>query len=495
MTPGHILCFAVFCLVGSGTQAPAEPLLAKDIYTRTLKGTVRVLMPKVSGTGWVIDKAHRLVLTNHHIAGNDFGSATVEFPVFQAGKLVAERSYYNRNRELLRKQGRVVNGRVLDISAAHDLAIIQLDALPADAVELKLAPDSASPGERVHSIGNPSASDALWVYTPGIVRQDYRKVIRFPDNVVFDCRVLETHSPTNPGDSGGPVVNGQGQVVGVVAKHNNKARLVTWCIDVSEVKKLLAEAHELLDLRTARAHGKRGDILFAQKKWTEAAAAYKKALDLEPKNGRLQADLAGVLLMLKRPEEAKKALRKAVVLGDPIAKVWEELGGERGKLGLPTSPEQAAGLSTWDTEGRMRLYESGVIFLHATGKHKGKAFAVSGTLGKKYLAFSNRAAYLGYPTDKEVDATPSPAGTHGRFQWFENGSLIWHGDGKNKDKAFAVYGSISVLYQKMKGTASPLGMPTSDERDDKGSRRTDFENGWITWNRKEGAKAHVNGGK
>lgn len=35
----------------------------------------------------------------------------------------------------------------------------------------------------------------------------------------------------------------------------------------------------------------------------------------------------------------------------------------------------------------------------------------------------------------------------------------------------------------IKSTASPLG--TSDEHDDKGSRRTDFEGGWITWNSKD----------
>jgi len=56
----------------------------------------------------------------------------------------------------------------------RDLALIQLEgAIPTEARSLKLSKESPSPGQRVHSVGNPGASGALWVYTPGSVRQVY----------------------------------------------------------------------------------------------------------------------------------------------------------------------------------------------------------------------------------------------------------------------------------------------------------------------------------
>ena len=55
-------------------------------------------------------------------------------------------------------------------------------------------------------MGNPGASDAYWVYTSGAISQVYQKTIRYNTQTV-QARVLETQSPINPGDSGGPVVN------------------------------------------------------------------------------------------------------------------------------------------------------------------------------------------------------------------------------------------------------------------------------------------------
>ena len=47
--------------------------------------------------------------------------------------------------------------------------------MPDGVPELVLAKASAEPGQSVHSIGNPGGSGALWVYTPGKVRQVYPK--------------------------------------------------------------------------------------------------------------------------------------------------------------------------------------------------------------------------------------------------------------------------------------------------------------------------------
>ena len=52
--------------------------------------------------------------------------------------------------------------------------------------------------------------------------------------------MVETDSPTNPGDSGGPLLNAKGELVGVTQGGALNAQLVSTFIDVSEVKQLLA---------------------------------------------------------------------------------------------------------------------------------------------------------------------------------------------------------------------------------------------------------------
>jgi tetratricopeptide (TPR) repeat protein len=110
----------------------------------------------------------------------------------------------------------------------------------------------------LHSIGNPSASGALWVYSTGTVRQVYRKEWRFATGPVRSARVVETQSPINPGDSGGPVVNDAGEVLAVVSGRQPEAALVSWCISVEEVKAYLEEARPLVEPKSAEVFHRRG---------------------------------------------------------------------------------------------------------------------------------------------------------------------------------------------------------------------------------------------
>lgn len=210
-------------------------------YQNTLKSTVWVHSNRGSalatGSGALIDRPRQLVVTNYHVVG-DVDRATVFFPAFRDGRPVAEKSYYNqRAREL------GIRGRVVARDKRADLALIQIERVPNGAQALSLAPAPVQAGQTVHSIGNPGRSDALWVYTPGKVRQVYHKRWRAKvDNAVltFDAQVVETDSPTNPGDSGGPLVNDKGELAAVTEGGAVDAQLLSTFIDVSEVQRLLA---------------------------------------------------------------------------------------------------------------------------------------------------------------------------------------------------------------------------------------------------------------
>jgi S1-C subfamily serine protease len=233
---------AILLVLAFGNFSRAD----EELYHRTVQSTVMILDPdrEVTGSGALIDLQQRLVITNYHVVGKTRHVAVL-FPVFgRDNRVVAERSAYFDNLESLREEGRLVKGTVVARDAKRDLAVIQLDRLPAGARSLPLASESPKPGQRVHSIGNPGASDALWVYTQGVVRQVYFRRFVIDEELHVAARVVETQSPINPGDSGGPVVNDRGECVAIVesirlARQNKPVHLMATFIDVSEIRALL----------------------------------------------------------------------------------------------------------------------------------------------------------------------------------------------------------------------------------------------------------------
>jgi hypothetical protein len=237
-------CLAVLALAGLTAPAPARQPPADvgaQAYQRVLQSIVWVHSPRgegreATGTGTLVDKARRLVLTNYHVVSDD-NRAVVMFPAYRDGRLIAERDYYRDN---FRRLG--IRGTVVARDRRHDLSLIQLDHVPDGVKALPVATKDVEPGQTVHSVGNPGKSGALWVYTPGRVRQVYMKKWQAKagnETLSFEARVIETDSPTNPGDSGGPLVNDKAELVGVTQGGAFDARGLSYFIDLAEVRAFL----------------------------------------------------------------------------------------------------------------------------------------------------------------------------------------------------------------------------------------------------------------
>ena len=198
-----------------------------------------------------MDLEQGLIVTNEHVVTRN-GEVEVVFPEYgKDGRPLAEPADYRHVRRL--------RADVIDADGPRDLALVRLrDRPPAGVTALKVADREPRPADRVHSIGNPDASGALWVYSTGTVRQVYRKEWRYADALARAARVLEMQSAINPGDSGGPVVNDAGELVGVVSGKKAEAALMSWCIAAAEVKEYLAEARPLVEPKTAAAFYRRG---------------------------------------------------------------------------------------------------------------------------------------------------------------------------------------------------------------------------------------------
>jgi HEAT repeat protein len=224
--------------VSTGAGASVE-----EIHKYVLKSIVWILSitPQgvFGGTGSVVDANERLILTNFHVVANQV-ELVVFFPIYENGKPIAERDrYMNMVKERTKKPGDLLQAEVIATDTQRDMALIRVPKLPPGTEALPLAKSLPSVGETVHSIGNPGASGALWVYTQGVMRSVYKKKWRTGDEnlvLTLDAEVLETQSPTNHGDSGGPLVNGRGELVGVTQGGSGAGNLVSWFISLNEAR-------------------------------------------------------------------------------------------------------------------------------------------------------------------------------------------------------------------------------------------------------------------
>lgn len=259
------------------TGAAAGDMTAKQIFQHALTGTALVVRTSAegqvegNGTGWMLDKERKLLITNHHVVvGKD--TVMVYFPEYKDGKLISDMSYYF-------KEGKGIKGTVFLSEPERDLGVVQLESLPDGIQAFPLAADSASPGDAVHSVGNPEGR--MWFYTGGHVRGVYATKYALSGGQNIDAQIVETDSPTNHGDSGGPVFNAQGELAAVVSSGTDGVRLITQFIDVSEVKKFYEEVNKFLDPKTAAEFMARGQRLFETGRLDRAFDDFTQATRLD----------------------------------------------------------------------------------------------------------------------------------------------------------------------------------------------------------------------
>ena len=153
-----------------------------------------------SGSGLLID-SQGYALTNAHVVSHEDGTPTQTVNVKIAGQTVTASVI---------RLGDNQCGR----GAGVDLALIKLSSLPAKAKALTIADfNNVRIGEQVFVIGN-SLGDGTCI-TSGIVSDKQRKI--------NGHTVLMTDCAINGGNSGGPIFNSDGQVIGVICSSRIKA--------------------------------------------------------------------------------------------------------------------------------------------------------------------------------------------------------------------------------------------------------------------------------
>lgn len=113
--------------------------------------------------------------------------------------------------------GTSYDAKVIGSSARDDIAVIKISAKNLPAIVLAKSSDSYV-GERVYAIGCPDSYDFAWTVTTGIISHTDRQVKVYDDdgNLEKTMNLIQTDTPVNHGNSGGPLINTRGEVVGIV---------------------------------------------------------------------------------------------------------------------------------------------------------------------------------------------------------------------------------------------------------------------------------------
>ncbi len=341
-----VLGLALFLLAALPASAPADGLTSNDLYQQTLRSTAMVVVPngdKASqGTGWLVDRERKLLVTNRHVVSGQKQILAI-FPAFRDGKLITDRNYYL-------KEGIRFHGQVIESNLGHDLAVIQLDGLPSFVQPLKLAKARPRAKESVLLVGNPGTSPTLWVQTSGTIQavsRDRIKVKFTDQELEARVEVLETQNPIRPGSSGGPVVMKNGEVIAVAAGVDKQTHVIG--IDVSEVREILSEVYQHEGLRhhnsgrfdlavadysaaielnasDARAFQCRGMSYKRLEKYQEAVADCTQAVRLDPKNCRAYNERGAAHSFLDEYDLAIRDYTSAIRLKPDYALAYRNRG-------------------------------------------------------------------------------------------------------------------------------------------------------------------------
>ena len=149
-----------------------------------------------SGSGFIVDAEHGYIVTNNHVIAG-------------AEKMVVSLA-----------DGRNINAKLVGADSRTDLAVVQI-ADTKDLTATQLGDSSQlQVGEPVVAIGNPGGQEFARSVTTGVISATNR-ILEIEGEASFN--LIQTDAAINPGNSGGPLVNYQGQVIGINSAKNQEA--------------------------------------------------------------------------------------------------------------------------------------------------------------------------------------------------------------------------------------------------------------------------------
>jgi serine protease Do len=171
---------------------------------------VAIKVNKSTGTGVIIDE-RGFIVTNKHVVGR---ASTVKVRM---------------------NNGKELTGEVIWGAAAYDLAVVQVHAgKPLPALSFAETKDIKR-GHKVLAIGHPYGYE--FSICDGIIASLHRS-IAMPSGDTLE-NMIQTTAPINPGNSGGPLLNENGELIGINTALRDGAQNIAFAINASTVRDIL----------------------------------------------------------------------------------------------------------------------------------------------------------------------------------------------------------------------------------------------------------------
>jgi S1-C subfamily serine protease len=216
------------------TEASAAPAYDTEeqqniaVYKKALPSVVNITSTAVAfdffygpvpqqgqGSGFILDKQGH-ILTNNHVIDN---AQRVEVTLFDKHKYKAT---------------------VVGVDKGHDLALLLINNAPNLQPATLAESQSLTVGQRVYAIGNPFGLSGTM--TRGIISAI--RSIRGPNNNPIED-AIQTDAAVNPGNSGGPLLNSRGEVIGITTLIANngadQSSGIGFAIPVNTAKAVIAD--------------------------------------------------------------------------------------------------------------------------------------------------------------------------------------------------------------------------------------------------------------
>ena len=172
------------------TEERGEPLTAQQIYERVNPSVVTVVSYLDAGgmgvgTGVILSE-DGYIITNYHVVEGGSGC------------------------DVLLSTGYTYEARLVGYAEENDLALLKIDRTGLSAATFGSS-DLLTVGDKVYAIGNPLGLELRGTLTDGIVSAINRDV----EVQGVTMTLIQTNAALNSGNSGGPLINEYGQVVGI----------------------------------------------------------------------------------------------------------------------------------------------------------------------------------------------------------------------------------------------------------------------------------------
>lgn len=182
----------------------------KDFFEA--KAAEQTFKCKSEGTGVIIDPSG-LILTNEHVIAD------------------AE------NIKVILNNQKSLTAKVVGKNEKEDLALLQIESQELFPAIAEGDSDTVSAGADVFAIGTPYGY--AQTVTRGIVSATNRQ-LKDGDKVVFD-NLIQTDAAVNPGNSGGPLLNSKGEMIGIIRMGDLRAQNIGFAIPINKINSLMPE--------------------------------------------------------------------------------------------------------------------------------------------------------------------------------------------------------------------------------------------------------------